>query len=452
MDGEDHLRSGVIEGFYGRPWTERERLSLFARMRSLGLGTYLYAPKDDLKHRVAWREPYAPSELATLRALAEGARSHGIDVGYAVAPGLDLRFADEGDAAALRDKVGQALGLGIRTVALLFDDVPRGLSAPDHARFGSLAAAQADTANRLQRQLEGAGGGTLLFCPTDYCGAMARPGLSDSVYLRELGERLAPSVEVFWTGPEVVSTEIGADHLRQAAAVLRRKPLLWDNLHANDYDLRQLCLGPYAGRPPELRDEVRGILVNPNVEAGANVVPLATFASYLHDDGYRPRATFERAVRSWADELELVDGSHPGGDDLAFLADFHYLPGRQGPAAQRVLDDVGYLVATPPAAWGGTFAALAGAATRLAGLAERLALLRDRELVVALAPYLNDVLVEVGRVVQALEARRHRPEPPRGSLERAAGSGYRGGFTGALQRLLPSEAAGSSGADAGGPP
>jgi hypothetical protein len=37
-------------------------------------------------------------------------------------------------------------------------------------------------------------------------------------------------------------------------------PVIWDNLHANDYDMRRLYLGPYSGRPPELRGEVGGIL------------------------------------------------------------------------------------------------------------------------------------------------------------------------------------------------
>ena len=45
--------------------------------------------------------------------------------------------------------------------------------------------------------------------------------------------------------------------------LIKRKPVLWDNLHANDYDLQKLYLGPYTGikncsqtfeqrRPPKL--------------------------------------------------------------------------------------------------------------------------------------------------------------------------------------------------------
>ena len=33
------------------------------RLKNLGLNFYLYAPKDDIKHRALWREMYTPEEL-----------------------------------------------------------------------------------------------------------------------------------------------------------------------------------------------------------------------------------------------------------------------------------------------------------------------------------------------------------------------------------------------------
>ena len=48
---------GVIEGFYGKPWTRQERSQVFAWMAASGLQTYFYAPKDDPHHRSIWRQP-----------------------------------------------------------------------------------------------------------------------------------------------------------------------------------------------------------------------------------------------------------------------------------------------------------------------------------------------------------------------------------------------------------
>ena len=70
---------GVIEGFYGRPWSQQQRLELLGLMQELELNTYLYCPKDDLKHRALWREPYSNNELCGLRALFKSCRDHDIE-------------------------------------------------------------------------------------------------------------------------------------------------------------------------------------------------------------------------------------------------------------------------------------------------------------------------------------------------------------------------------------
>jgi protein O-GlcNAcase/histone acetyltransferase len=283
----------------------------------------------------------------------------------------------------------------------------------------------------------------LLFCPTDYCAAMARPTVAASPYLRELGERLEPGIQIFWTGPDVVSASIDVDGVREAARVLGRRPLLWDNLHANDYDVGRVHLGPYHGRPAALRGEVAGILLNPNNELPADTVPLATLAAYLHDDAYEPRAAFLEAIRAWAGAFEPVGREPPSADDLAFLADFLYLPFEHGPAARTFLDDVRALLTTPPAVWGETFTAVTHTVTRFADLAERLARLRDRELVVSLYPYVQDVLIEAERTARRLAGRRagRAPEAPRDGIANAYGRG----FAEALRRLLPEEASRASG-------
>ena len=67
MDAQGDFWAGVIEGFYGQPWSRVERLELFGWMQDWGLNTYFYAPKDDLKHRALWRQLYSEAEAAALR-------------------------------------------------------------------------------------------------------------------------------------------------------------------------------------------------------------------------------------------------------------------------------------------------------------------------------------------------------------------------------------------------
>ena len=55
---------GVIEGFYGAPWTHAARLDAVAFLAERGMNAYVYAPKDDPRHRTRWREPYDEQEAA----------------------------------------------------------------------------------------------------------------------------------------------------------------------------------------------------------------------------------------------------------------------------------------------------------------------------------------------------------------------------------------------------
>lgn len=61
---------------------------------------------------------------------------------------------------------------------------------------------------------------------------------------------------------------------------MRRPPVIWDNLHANDYDQARLFLGPYCGRSPDLIPLLRGVVTNPNCEYGPNFIAIHTLAQW----------------------------------------------------------------------------------------------------------------------------------------------------------------------------
>ena len=109
--------AGVIEGFYGRPWTIGERVELFDWMAAFGLTTYLYAPKDDLKHRAVWREPYTGDEAEMMAGLVCDAGTRGLQFVFAIGPGLDIRMSSDADRACLWARVDQMIALGCRHFA-----------------------------------------------------------------------------------------------------------------------------------------------------------------------------------------------------------------------------------------------------------------------------------------------------------------------------------------------
>ena len=447
MSTTDHtnLLAGVIEGFYGQPWSQTERFELFEWMAKWGLNTYLYAPKDDLKHRAIWREEYSCSEAQALGELVHACEQRQLRFIYALSPGLDIRFSEVAELDQLRKRFQQMLSLGCRHFALLFDDIPDRMREEDAKRFESFASAQCHVANSMFKWTrERSPAARFLFCPTPYCGRMAERRFGGAVYLPTLGGELLPEIDVLWTGPEIISQEISVAHVREIQSVLRRKPLIWDNLHANDYDGRRFCCGPYAGRSPELRSEVAGLLSNPNCELPLNYVPLRTLAEFVRcQDTWDPRKAYLSAMGEWLPRFAVV-GQPVTLDDLVLFADCYYLPHEEGPEAEALLQLAKTLLARKPVDWGDALAMFRAKATRLREFCVRMTELRHRPLFYALSRRIWELREELDLLERYVEFKRNG-----GPTDTAFGSDfhllgtYRGGMVPRLQRLLVQQPDGS---------
>ncbi len=285
---------GVIEGFYGVPWSHQDRLDMLRFLGTVGLNTYIYAPKDDPYHRERWREPYPPADLARVAELVRVGREAGVNVWFAVSPGLSMTYASDADYAALLAKLDAVHAVGVRAVGLFLDDVPETLTHPeDQARFRSLAAAHAFVINRLKTDLD-ARGVALLVVQTAYTNVFgSRP------YLDELAAALPPSVPLIWTGTDVRPVAMTAAAAREWGSWIRRKPLVWDNYPVNDFLPGRLFLGPITGRATDLESAVDGYVANPMNQAHASMLPLWTIADYLRHPGqYDPTASRARALKA----------------------------------------------------------------------------------------------------------------------------------------------------------
>lgn len=298
--------AGVLEGFYGRPWSQSERLSLFAKISQWKLSHYMYAPKDDMKHRNDWRILYTSQELAEFRELIQKAEQDNINFIYSLSPGLDISFSSEEDRKNLFDKFLQMKSVGIRSFAVLFDDIDSYLSEEDAKIYTSSAHAQIEITNELFKKLDEPE--ILLFCPTEYSSSHSIPNVIESQYLQELGKKLNSKIKIMWTGDRVVSETISVKSIKIVRRVLCRKPVIWDNLHANDYDYRRLNLGPYSGRPLALLLQLDGILSNPNNEIEMNFVPLHTLGMYCNCYDKVIELSQEQNTMDWdASPIEAVN-------------------------------------------------------------------------------------------------------------------------------------------------
>jgi hypothetical protein len=282
---------GIVEGYYGRPWSWRSRQETIAHLAGYGFGFYIYAPKADPFLRKRWREDHPSEMMESMRRLA--ARCGELDVRFGVGLSpyeLYLDFDNEARAALTRKLAGFD-ALGARQLAILFDDM--------RGDIPHLAETQTQI---VQWITEHSGAECFAVCPTYYSDDPALDrffGARPPDYLETLGSGLDPRIDVFWTGEEVCSLQYSKGHLDRVAGTLRRKPLLWDNYPVNDGPVmsQRLHLRGFTGRPAANGERLAGHAINPALQPILSRIPALTLAaSYSKGDAYEYGAAFAWAA------------------------------------------------------------------------------------------------------------------------------------------------------------
>jgi hypothetical protein len=225
---------GIVEGFYGRHYTVAQRKLLLGLLSGLEGASWLYAPKDDPWHRLRWRDTRPEDSARAIRQSITDAGEAGVAFHYGLSP---WRFSDS-ESRLAKEKLLSAIADGASGAALLFDDI-------DDDPSSALARRQADFALGA---LDGVST-SVMVCPSVYCGEqMSHPGAQD--YLATLSSALPPNWGILWTGSGIISRQLDPDSMAFAEELLRRKPVIWDNLLADDYAIRRVFLAPLYGRAP----------------------------------------------------------------------------------------------------------------------------------------------------------------------------------------------------------
>lgn len=285
---------GIVEGFYGKPWSHQDRLDMLRFEGEHGMNVYYYAPKDDPYHRNLWRKPYPHREYARLGELASAAHENFVDFCFAISPGLSIRYSSEQDFGQLTTKLESVSQLGVSCFALFLDDVaPELQNSSDRARFSTLAEAHASLINKLFGHLKSRSpNNRLVVTPTTYTNSW---GNRD--YVEELGSLVRPEVPMVWTGIDTFSPTITSAQAVEWGKLLKRPPLVWDNFPVNDADSWRPHLGPLLGRGPDLAQSAHGFFSNPMIQARASLIPLATVADYLWNPAaYDPSRSLARSL------------------------------------------------------------------------------------------------------------------------------------------------------------
>ena len=278
---------GVVEGFYGTPWSHEARLRQLRFYGENKMNTYIYGPKNDPYHSCpGWRKPYPEKESAQIRELVKVAAENEVNFVWAIHPGQDIKWNDE-DRRLLIAKLESMYNLGVRSFAVFFDDIS-GEGTDPHR--------QADLLNYIDRHFVKAKPDVtpLVMCPTEYNRSWSNP---KGNYLTTLGEKLDPSIQIMWTGDKVVA-DIKEESMEWINARIRRPAYIWWNFPVSDYVRDHLLLGPVYGNDTHIASAMSGFVTNPMEHAEASKIAIYGVADYAWNPGqYDAQQTWEAAIR-----------------------------------------------------------------------------------------------------------------------------------------------------------
>ena len=276
---------GLVEGYYGNPYSEADRMGLLKMFGEMKMNVYIYGPKDDAYHKSKWREEY-PVELAKkITEYVNVAKANKIEFMWAIHPGEDIQW-NATDRANIVNKLKAMCALGVRSFAVFWDDLwgDDGTHGDEQAELMNYIAAE------LRKEYPDVK--PLTICPTQY-----NRGWANAIYLPALGDIMDSDINVMWTGNSVVDM-INYSDMTWINNQIKRKAYIWLNYPVSDYCINHLLMGPTHGNDLNIADMLSGFVSNPMEYAEASKVSLFSIADYTWNmPAYDSNASWEAAMK-----------------------------------------------------------------------------------------------------------------------------------------------------------
>lgn len=133
FDYADQQSRGLVEGYYGYPYSLSVKKSLMRFMMRLKMNTYMYGAKSDLYHSAKWEEPYPKTLMKTdieygrmsqdmVKDLSKTSQATKVNFIWAIHPGNDF-VGQPNVVTRIMKKFSSMYDLGVRQFAIFVDDV-----------------------------------------------------------------------------------------------------------------------------------------------------------------------------------------------------------------------------------------------------------------------------------------------------------------------------------------
>ncbi len=292
VDWPDLPARGVVEGYYGAPWSFEARCSMFRFMGRNKMNTYIYAPKDDpYHHGKGCYQPYPPLKAAELKDLISYARQNHVRFVWAIHPANTVKWNENGgknQLDGLCTKLQQMYDLGVRDFGVLVDDSSGEIGKAD--RQVQLTNYILENFIRKHPDVNQ----TLIMCPTGY-----NRSWTNEQFLTTLGKGLDKSIPIMWTGDTVVH-DITYSGQKWVNGHVQRPTFIWWNWPCNDFKRSRLSMGRTYGLDTrdDMKNQMSGFVANPMEHAEASKVGLFGVANYTWNiEDFESKTTWEEGIK-----------------------------------------------------------------------------------------------------------------------------------------------------------
>ena len=293
---------GVIEGYYGVPWTWERRADLLKFGADFKNNVMIFAPKDDPYHRDNWRELYPEDQLEKISELAKLGNETKNRFVWTIAPFHKQAIASynyDESIEILKKKLDQLYDAGVRQFGVLRDDIASASGYTTVSRVMNDLKAWAETKDEKIYDF--------LFCPYSYT---LEGWAWNALELNEYTKNFPDNVKLFFTGKNVcspITQEANEQFMTKGAFGNRRKePLVWLNWPVNDvFKDSHGYMALVMGNPKTILNtnvtNTIGTVTNPMQESYASYVAVFAIADYAWNT-----ANYD-ADTSYSDGFTFID-------------------------------------------------------------------------------------------------------------------------------------------------
>ncbi len=302
-DYADIRDRGIIEGYYGVPYSAEVTMDLFRFMARYKMNSYMYGAKSDPYHSRYWSEPY-PADITEeqknigflsqdmLRQITEVSHATKVNFVWAIHPGTAFTDAAGKDVnSRIMDKFESMYSLGVRQFGVFVDDVGVPYDAPS---LKLCADRLTDLQNRIDSRWNVSGAAPAdTVKPLNYVPQLYAYSWTTRENARRFFESLAATpdkINIYITGRAVWTVPNNED-IAVVKDFLGRSTGWWWNYPCNDNDMTKLFpMDIYSNfrderhidnlaRLEALEDE-RTLIINPMQQGEISKITLFSVADY----------------------------------------------------------------------------------------------------------------------------------------------------------------------------